>query len=328
MINPVQHISRWFHNHAVYDCQTIDVSGGHQLYVEQSGNPKGIPIIYMHGGPGAGLCENYQWPFNPLKYRIIGVDQRGSGRSTPFGDTDNNITQLLVQDFETIRQHLGIAQWVVFAGSWGSTLALVYAIQYPRFVISMVLRGVFLARQEDADWFLSRSGGAAQVYPEAYEQFSRYISDTSSSDAVCEQFISLFQSNDHNVSSTALKAWFDWEGCISRFIAPNVMMSDSSADKKIKSLALLECHYLLNKCFIEENYIMDNIAHIRDIPCHIVHGRYDMVCKLEGAYSLHKSLPQSTLKIVDNAGHSMSELAIGTAITNIMDEMFETGTGF
>lgn len=328
MINPVQHISRWFHNHAVYDCQTIDVSGGHQLYVEQSGNPQGIPIIYMHGGPGAGLCENYQWPFNPLKYRIIGVDQRGSGRSTPFGDTDNNITQLLVQDFETIRQHLGIAQWVVFAGSWGSTLALVYAIQYPRFVISMVLRGVFLARQEDADWFLSRSGGAAQVYPEAYEQFSRYISDTSSSDAVCEQFISLFQSNDHNVSSTALKAWFDWEGCISRFIAPNVMMSDSSADKKIKSLALLECHYLLNKCFIEENYIMDNIAHIRDIPCHIVHGRYDMVCKLEGAYSLHKSLPQSTLKIVDNAGHSMSELAIGTAITNIMDEMFETGTGF
>jgi len=328
VINPVQHISRWFHNHAVYDCQTIDVSGGHQLYVEQSGNPKGIPIIYMHGGPGAGLCENYQWPFNPLKYRIIGVDQRGSGRSTPFGDTDNNITQLLVQDFETIRQHLGIAQWVVFAGSWGSTLALVYAIQYPRFVISMVLRGVFLARQEDADWFLSRSGGAAQVYPEAYEQFSRYISDTSSSDAVCEQFISLFQSNDHNVSSTALKAWFDWEGCISRFIAPNVMMSDSSADKKIKSLALLECHYLLNKCFIEENYIMDNIAHIRDIPCHIVHGRYDMVCKLEGAYSLHKSLPQSTLKIVDNAGHSMSELAIGTAITNIMDEMFETGTGF
>ena len=328
MINPVQHISRWFHNHAVYHCQTIDVSGGHQLYVEQSGNPHGIPIIYMHGGPGAGLCENYQWPFNPLKYRIIGVDQRGSGRSTPFGDTDNNITQLLVQDFETIRQHLGIDQWVVFAGSWGSTLALIYAIQYPRFVISMVLRGVFLARQEDADWFLSRSGGAAQVYPEAYEQFSRYISDTSSSDAVCEQFISLFQSNDHNVSSTALKAWFDWEGCISRFIAPNVMMSDSSADKKIKSLALLECHYLLNKCFIEENYIMDNIAHIRDIPCHIVHGRYDMVCKLEGAYSLHKSLPQSTLKIVDNAGHSMSELAIGTAITNIMDEMFETGTGF
>jgi proline iminopeptidase len=328
VLNPMQNISRWFHNNPVYHYQTIDVSGGNQLYVEQSGNPQGIPVIYMHGGPGAGLCKSYQWPFNPLKYRVIGVDQRGCGRSTPFGDTNNNTTQLLVEDFETIRQHLGIVQWVVFAGSWGSALALIYAIQYPKFVISMVLRGVFLARKADADWFLADSGGAAQVYPDAYEAFSRHINDTSSSDAVCKQFVSLFRSNDHNIRAAALTSWFDWEGCISQFIAQNVMMSDSSPDKKIRSLALLECHYLLNKCFIEENYIMDNIANIKDIPCHIVHGRYDMVCKLEGAYSLHKSLPQSTLKIVDNAGHSMSELGIGTALTNIMDGMFETGCRF
>nr|WP_297350003.1 prolyl aminopeptidase [uncultured Glaciecola sp.] len=321
-------MSRRFHDNAVYHHQTIDVSGGHQLYVEQSGNPQGIPVIYMHGGPGAGLCENYQWPFDPLKYRVIGVDQRGCGRSTPFGDTDNNTTQLLVQDFETIRQHLGIDQWVVFGGSWGSTLALVYAIQRPEFVISMVLRGIFLAREEDADWFLLPSGGAAQVYPDAYEKFSRHIIDTSSSRAVCEQFISLFQSNDYNVSAAALKSWFDWEGCISRLIAPNIMMSDLSADKQIKSLALLECHYLLNKCFIDENYIMDNITKIKKIPCHIVHGRYDMVCKLEAAYSVHKSLPQSTLKIVNNAGHSMSELGIGTELTSIMNDMFEIGPRF
>jgi proline iminopeptidase len=326
VLNSSQDMSRRFHDNAVYHCQTIAVSDGHQLYVEQSGNPQGIPIIYMHGGPGAGLCDNYQWPFNPLKYRVIGVDQRGCGRSTPSGDTDNNTTQLLVQDFEAIRQHLGIHQWVVFGGSWGSTLALIYAIQYPEFVISMVLRGVFLARKEDADWFLLPSGGAAQVYPDAYEKFSRRIIDLSSSDAVCKQFISLFQSNDHDVSAAALKSWFDWEGCISRLIEPNVMMSDLSADKQIKSLALLECHYLLNKCFIEENYIMGNIANINDIPCHIVHGRYDMVCKLEAAHSVHKSLPQSTLKIVNNAGHSMSELGIGTELTNIMNNMFETGT--
>ena len=315
-----------FHTSTAYHHQTIEVSHGHKLYVEQSGNPQGIPIIYMHGGPGAGLGKNYQWPFNPLKYRVIGVDQRGCGRSIPFGDTNNNSTQLLIADFEMIRKHLNIDKWIVFGGSWGSTLALIYTIQYPQFVMSMVLRGVFLARKEDFDWFLLPSGCAAQVYPEAYEKFSRHINDASSSDAVCKEFISLFQSSETTKSFAALKSWFDWEGYISRLIAPNVMMSDLCTDKQIKSLALLECHYLLNKCFIEENYILKNISNIQAIPCHIVHGRYDMVCKLEAAYSVHKALHHSTLKIVNNAGHSMSEVGIANALTNIMNEMFEVGS--
>lgn len=315
-----------FYTNTAYDHQTIEVSNGHKLYLEQSGNPQGIPIIYMHGGPGAGLGKNYQWPFDPLKYRVIGVDQRGCGRSSPFGDIKNNTTQLLVADFELIRKLLGIDKWIVFGGSWGSTLALIYSIQYPQFVISMVLRGVFLARKEDFDWFLLPSGCAAQIYPEEYEKFSTHISDTSSSEVVCKQFINLFQSNQASKKVAALKSWFDWEGYISRLIAPNVIMSDLSTDKQIKSLALLECHYLLNNCFIEQNYILNNISKIGDIPCHIVHGRYDMVCKLEAAYSVHKALPQSTLQIVNNAGHSMSEQGIANALTNIMNEMFTLGT--
>ena len=317
-----------FHTNAVYKYQTIEVSDNHKLYVEQSGNPDGIPVIYMHGGPGAGLGKNYQWPFDPAKYRVVGVDQRGCGRSTPFGDTQHNSTELQIQDFEAIRHQLGIDKWIVFGGSWGSTLALMYAIHSPESVISMVLRGVFLARKEDFDWFLLPSGCAAQIYPEAYETFSRLITDTSSSDAVCQQFISLFEDTDPNVSFPALKAWFDWEGYISRLIPPNVMMSDMSTNKQIKSLALLECHYLLNKFFVDENYILENTAKIEQIPCHIVHGRYDMVCKLEGAYAIHKALPQSTLKVINNAGHSMSEAGIANELTRIMNDMCEIGVRF
>lgn len=318
-------VSGIFHTNAVYRDHIIDVSDGHKLYVEESGNPEGIPIIYIHGGPGAGLGKNYQWPFNPLKYRVIGVEQRGCGRSTPFGDTNNNTTQLLVEDYEIVRTQLGIEKWLLFGGSWGSTVALVYAIQYPESVISLVLRGVFLARKEDFDWFLLPVGCAAQIYPEAYEKFASHVKDTSSSDAVCKQFIELFNHDDPNISFSALKAWFDWEGYISRLIPPNVMMSDLSTDKQIKSLALLECHYLLNKCFIEENDILNNIHKIRHLPCHIVHGRYDMICKLEAAHSIHKALPDSTLNIISNAGHSMSELGIANELTNIMNEMFELG---
>ncbi|MFT5276815.1 MAG: proline iminopeptidase [Glaciecola sp.] len=314
-----------FHTNAVYDRQTISVSDEHKVYVEQSGNPKGIPVIYLHGGPGAGLGKNYQWPFNPLKYRVIGVEQRGCGRSTPFGDTANNTTQLLIEDFEVIRKALCIDKWILFGGSWGSTLALIYSIEHPEPVISMVLRGVFLARKEDFDWFLLPTGCAAQIYPEAYEKFSSHITDRTSSDKVCQQFIGLFKHPDPQVSFSALKAWFNWEGCISRLIAPNIVMSDLNTDNQVESLALLECHYLLNRCFIEENFILNNIHKIPDIPCHIVHGRYDMVCKLEAAYAVHKRLPHSTLKIVNNAGHSMSELGTANELTSIMNDMCELG---
>ena len=314
-----------FHTNAVYDQQMIEVSHGHCIFVEQSGNPEGIPLLYLHGGPGGALGKNYQWPFDPLKYRVIGIDQRGCGRSTPFGDTKHNTSQLLIDDIELIRKTLGVKSWVIFGGSWGSTLALLYAIASPESVISLVLRGVFLARKEDFDWFLCPSGCAAQIYPEVYERFSSHVSDLSSANIICEQFIKLFEDDNTAVSFPALKAWYDWEGYISRLIAPEVLASDLNADNQIKSLALLECHYLLNKCFISENHILDNSHILEQFPCHIVHGRYDMVCKVEAAYALNKALPLSTLKIVNNAGHSMSEHGIANELTHIMNNMFEFG---
>ncbi|MBF7073845.1 prolyl aminopeptidase [Glaciecola sp. MH2013] len=315
-----------FHTNAVYHKQMIDVAKGHKIYVEQSGNPEGIPLLYLHGGPGAGLGKNYQWPFDPLKYRVIGIEQRGCGRSTPFGDTQHNTTALLLDDIEVVRKQLKIHSWVVFGGSWGSTLALLYAIASPSSVISLVLRGVFLARQEDFDWFLRPTGCAAQIYPEAYENFSAHVDDLSSSNKICQQFIELFNSDLPAQSFAALKSWYDWEGFISRLIPPQILSSDLGSDSHIKSLALLECHYLLNKCFIPENYILDNSSMLSDFPCHIVHGRYDMVCKVESAYALHKALPLSTLKIVNNAGHSMSEVGIANELTRIMNSMFEFGS--
>ena len=314
-----------FHTNSAYQTGFMSVSHGHEIYVEQSGNPDGIPLVYLHGGPGAGLGRNYQWPFDPIKYRIIGIDQRGCGRSTPFGDTQHNTTQLLLDDVEFVRESLGIQKWVVFGGSWGSTLALMYGIMHPENCLSLVLRGVFLAREEDFDWFLRPNGCAAQIYPEAYKNFSSHIKDLSSSRSVCEQFIELFKHSDKSVSFPALKSWYDWEGYISRLVAPSLMASDLSADAQVKSLALLECHYLLNKCFIDENFILSNIGALKGTPCHIVHGRYDMVCKLEAAYSVQQALPLSTLKIVNNAGHSMSEIGIANELTRIMNNMFELG---
>lgn len=301
----------------IFNEQKVSVSGGHTLWIEQSGNPNGIPVLYIHGGPGAGLGRNYQWPFDLEKYRIIAFDQRGSGRSTPFAETQNNDTSLLLQDIDWIRQHLNIDKWVVFGGSWGSTLALLSAISQPETILHLVLRGVFLARQEDFDWFLSPQGGAAQVFPEAYEAFSQNLHGATCTKQICEQYTAMFnQSNEQ--SFAALSDWYNWEGFISRIITPNYAASDVSSDHQVIGLALLECHYLLNHCFIEENYIINNAHKIAHLPCNIVHGRYDMVCKLEAAYTLQKHMPNAELMVVNNAGHSMSEPEIGKVLINIM----------
>lgn len=300
-----------------FDTQRLAVSHGHHIWLEQTGNPQGIPVLYLHGGPGAGLGLNYCWPFDLDIYRVIGFDQRGCGRSTPFGDTKHNTTDMILDDIQTIRQHLGIEKWILFGGSWGSTLALLSAIQHPESVSHMVLRGVFLARQQDFDWFLTAQGGAAQIYPEAYELFTRYINDTSTTQAICNEFSALFQSQDEQ-AFMALADWYNWEGFISRFITPECLASDLSPDHQVKSLAMLECHYLSNACFLPENYILDNSHKIAHLPCQIVHGRYDMVCKLEAAYSLQQHLPKSELNIVNSAGHSMSESHIAEALGDIM----------
>ncbi len=301
----------------------IDVGSGHSLYFEQSGNPDGIPVIFIHGGPGAGLPPNYKCFFDSNKYRIIGYEQRGCGRSTPQADTKQNDTWSNVDDIEKLRSHLNIEKVLLFGGSWGSTLALLYAIKYNSRVTGLIVRGVFLARQEDRDWFLSPQGGAAQLFPEYYRKFTKGVSSPIDTAAVCDFYSSMIHSNNEVLRHAALKRWYQWEERLSRVsLPPGVGDSTSHYPMGlITCLATLECHFLSNACFLEENYILNNIEKIQSIPGTIVHGRYDMICKTEAAERLHKAWPNSQLQIIPDAGHSTSEPNIAYALCRATKDM-------
>jgi len=292
----------------------IETTDGHQLYVEESGSQIGIPALFLHGGPGAGIGQYYQGIFAEHEYRLIAFDQRGCGRSQPFADLSSNNTQSLVEDIELIREYFGIEKWLLFGGSWGSTLALVYAIKHPNRVSAMILRGIFLGRKEDADWFLSPAGGAAQVYPVHYQQFTHGINN-SDSRSICEAYFAQLTDSNDEIKNKAAVRWFNWEGSISKLKLSEHEASEFANNQQIYTLALMECFYLLNYCFIDENMILNQADTIKHIPTHIVHGRYDMVCKTEAAVKLHEHMPLSTLNIVPDAGHSMNEKGISKALT-------------
>ncbi|WP_395340225.1 prolyl aminopeptidase [Ningiella sp. W23] len=296
------------------------------MHVETAGNPNGQPVLFLHGGPGAGINGNYKWPFNPDQYFIVAFDQRGCGNSSPFGSLENNTTKHLIDDIEALRKHLQIQSWTVFGGSWGATLALCYAIAHPTHVKQLVLRGVFLARQQDFDWFLQANGGAAQVYPDAYEDFISQVANRTErpnmrSAQITQRFYDKFASENTQVSTDALNAWFNWEGAISKLLPDSHLSAQTASNQQVKSLALLECHYLQHQCFIPENYILDNVQALSNISTHIVHGRYDMVCKVAAAYELNNALRNSQLFIVDNAGHSASEKGIKAKLISIMNDL-------
>ncbi|MBT0587701.1 prolyl aminopeptidase [Alteromonas oceanisediminis] len=297
-----------------FSTEQLSVDQRHTLYLELSGNPDGIPVLYIHGGPGAGLSLSYRSLFDPERYLIIGFDQRGCGKSQPFADLNDNTTDDLVEDIEKIRHYLGISTWLLFGGSWGSTLALVYAIRYPAHVSGLILRGTFLARAQDTAWFLSASGGAASLFPEHYRAFTQLLTDTQDSEQVCEQFYQLFTHADQIKQTQALRLWFSWEERLSRLTLPFPMHISQRDFHFVKSLALLECHYLRHRCFLPENYILENLHHITHLPATIIHGRYDMICKMEAAYSLHQRWHNSTLQIIPDAGHSLSETGISAAL--------------
>lgn len=300
----------------------LPVSNGHILHVEMGGNPNGIPVLFLHGGPGAGINGNFQWAFNQDAYRIIAFDQRGCGHSQPFGSLAHNTTADLIDDIEQLREHLYIDSWHVFGGSWGATLALCYAIAHPKAVRHLILRGVFLARQQDFDWFLEPTGTAAQVFPDAYMNFSAQIPvDKTTSTQITQAYFERFSSPNDSVAKKALSAWFNWEGAISKLIPDRQIHSDVASNQQVKSLALLECHYLKHHCFIPENYILENAYKIKDIPTSIVHGRYDMVCQVSAAHKLHQALPLSELFIINNAGHSASESGIRAKLIDIMQQL-------
>ena len=304
-----------------FTSEMLAVSDGHSLYLEQTGNPSGIPVLYLHGGPGAGIGKDYRRFFDPDKYWIIGFDQRGCGKSTPFGDLENNNSDALVDDVLLIQQHLGIKKWVLFGGSWGSTLALLVAIRQPESIIGLILRGIFLARDEDYIWYLEASGGAAQLFPEYYQDFLKPIKGRPKDVSIVDAYYQIFNSNNEVQKMAAVKAWCLWEARISRLHSTfdeNHIVSDVH---RAISLAILECHYIKHHCFIPENYILQNIEKIQHLSVSIIHGRYDCVCKIEAAYSLSQNWLNSQLTIVPESGHSAGENLITQALCSASQAM-------
>lgn len=290
--------------HKEHFLQTHD---GHTLYIEESGNAEGIPVLFVHGGPGGGCSSAHRSFFHPEKYRIILFDQRGAGRSTPHASLENNTTQHLIADMELIREHLNVEEWLLFGGSWGSTLSLLYAQAYPEKVSGLILRGIFLARKRDIDWFYQE--GASYIFPDYWQDYLHPIPQAEQNQLLEAYYKRLTSSNELQRMAAA-KAWSIWEGRCST-LDPNPNLVEHFADPHIAlAMARIEAHYFMHNAFIEENQILNQASRISNIRTIIVHGRYDMVCPVEQAYLLHQALPNAELHIVRDAGHSAFEAGI------------------
>lgn len=299
-----------------YATHRLAVEEPHQLYVEESGNPDGIPVLFIHGGPGAG-CEDYHRRFfDAERFRIILMDQRGAGRSTPLAELTNNSTDRLIADIETLREFLGIDQWLLFGGSWGSTLSLVYAQAHPQRVTGMVLRGIFLCRPKDIHWFYQN--GASRVFPDYWEDYLAQIPPGERDDMVPAYYKRLTSRNELEQIAAA-KAWSIWEGrCATLHPNPSVVEHFGHPHVAI-ALARIECHYFMNQSFLEPDQIVRDAHKLAHIPAVIVHGRYDMVCPLDNALDLGRAWPQADLHIIRDAGHSASEPAIVDALIRALE---------
>lgn len=296
----------------------LKVAEPHEVYLEESGNPAGIPVLVVHGGPGGGCEEYYRRFFDSERYRIILLDQRGAGRSTPLAELEANTTADLVADMERVRQFLGIEKWLLFGGSWGSTLSLVYAETHPDRVIGLVLRGIFLCRPQDIYWFYQE--GASRVFPDYWQEFLAPIPEDERDNLVAAYYKRLTSSNELEQIQAA-KAWSVWEGCCST-LHPNPAVVDRFGHPHVAiALARIECHYFMNSAFLEPDQILRDAMHLEGIPGVIVHGRYDMVCPLDNAFALSKVWPEADLRIIRDAGHSASEPAIVDALLRAVDEV-------
>jgi len=302
-----------------FDRGRLRVSAVHELYYEQCGNPKGRPVVFLHGGPGAGLVPDYRRFFDPEAYRVILFDQRGSGQSVPHASLDDNTTWHLVADIEQLREHFGVDQWLVFGGSWGSTLALAYAETHPDRVSGLVLRGIFLGRQNEARWFYEDSQGASAIFPDNWEDFLRVIPEAERGDMIGAYYRRL-TSTDESTRQEAARAWSIWESSALRLLPDQELIDEFSEPEKAVALARIECHYFTNNCFFEtDNYLLEHVDRIRHIPAVIVHGRYDIICPLMSAWELHRAWPEATLNIIPDAGHATSEPGITDALVRATD---------
>ena len=299
---------------------TLDVGDGHTLYVEESGNPGGRPILFVHGGPGGGADARSRRFFDPDFYRIVVFDQRGCGRSKPFAETQANTTWHLVADMEKIRESLGIERWALFGGSWGSTLSLAYAEKHPERVTGLVLRGIFLGRETDFDWFYYH--GAPEIYPEHYRDFLEPV-PPEKRDALIPAYQALLDSPDEAVRERAALSWTRWELRASSLLPDEDMIRAYSEPEKAVPMARLEVHYFVNDCFLEPGQLLRDIGRIRQLPGYIVQGRYDMVCPPEGAWALHEAWPEAAFEWVADAGHSALEPGILAALVRATDSLRE-----
>lgn len=296
----------------------LNVDPPHQLYIEECGNPKGLPILYIHGGPGAGCSEDSRRFFDPDIYRIILFDQRGAGRSTPAGELPGNDTQSLINDIEAIRELLNIERWILFGGSWGSTLSLVYAQAYPEQVLGLILRGIFLGRAEDLDWLIHTSG-AKRIFPDFWQEFISPIPENYQHNII-PFYYDLLTNQDKNIQLQAAQIWSTWEARIASLMPREKLIKEFTKPEISLNCSRIECHYFINNCFLEPNQILHNMKKIQHLPAIIIHGRYDMVCPFDNAWELHQAWPKSELTIV-TAGHSASEPAVTDALIRATGKM-------
>jgi proline iminopeptidase len=305
---------------APFRTHRLPVQPPYELYLEECGLPEGVPVLFLHGGPGSG-CESYHRRFfDPSRYRAVLFDQRGCGRSTPHAELQGNTTQALVEDIETIRTHLGIRRWLVFGGSWGSTLALAYAQAHPQRVSGLILRGIFLCRDEEIRWFYQ--DGAGRIFPEYWEDYVAPIPEAERDDMVTAYYQRL-TGDDELARMAAAKAWSIWEGRAASLLPNASIVHHFKHPRTALSIARIECHYFANRAFLEPNQLLRDVHRLAKIPGVIVHGRYDLICPLKSAWELHRAWPGSKLEIIPDAGHAASEPGIRSALVEATDRFAE-----
>lgn len=302
-----------------YTTHLISVDSPHKIYVEECGNPNGIPVIYLHGGPGMGCSDDHRRYFDPNTYRVILFDQRGCGRSTPIAELEGNNTQALISDIETIRKKLQIEKWILFGGSWGSVLSMTYAITHTDRVYGCILRGVFLCRPQDFTW-LFNGGGAKAIFPDHFEGYQKPIPIEKRNDYI-SAYYDLVTGENEIAQLGAAKAAATWDANLLTLEPNPELIAHMQSPQIALTISKIFFHYFKNNCFLSDTFIQDNLQKINHLPCFIVHGRYDIITPLENAWILHKNWPGSHLNIVKNAGHAASEPGIIDGLIHATDEM-------
>jgi len=297
------------------------VGDGHEVYVEECGNPDGVPVLFVHGGPGAGCSEADRRFFDPERTRVVLVDQRGAGRSRPAGSLEANTTAHLVADFERVRRELGIARWHLFGGSWGSTLSLCYAQAHPEVALSLTLRGIWLMRKTDMDWWID---GVGRLRPEAWRAFSEHIAPEKRGDLL-EAYWELLNSPDRDVALAAARAWSVYEGSGCTLLPDAEFTAHFAEEHTAWNVARLEAHYIRNQAFEPDDLLLRRMPRIAHLPGFIVHGRYDLVCPVDEADLLHRAWPGSELVIVEDAGHASREPGTAAELVGACRRLVESG---